>query len=431
MARSPHPAPLARRRRPYSAHYRRLRVVAAVTALLQAVTLAGHLSLSNRVRQASAQDVNFSLTISSPTSETAATPTPTPTPGGGGGGPPTPLPPQQRPDPFVPGESNVAPYVYVGMFDGVPISPGEVGATYARNPTFTGKTNLAGAVVFLELDAAPARLYTVHATPGGVWEFTAPVQLPVGWHSLAMTAVSPYAPELRAAAIFQFQVVPIPPFPLTPTASPRPSVSPGATEAQPPREAEPREVPRVEPPASPPPAVVPPAAALYDLRVEVPPQSQVLQRGQPLEVITRVAPLVQPLAGEEVALLTYRIIDDHGRTVLSQEQSVLLGKPLAYPLRQQLPWSLPPGEYRVVAELPRGSLTYVALDAFKVATPTVALLPGIVVPTAAASDVLLRLSYSLALMLLTFLAMLIIEHRRAMRAPQVTEQDLWRDGEIR
>ncbi|TSC76154.1 MAG: hypothetical protein G01um101431_1016, partial [Parcubacteria group bacterium Gr01-1014_31] len=73
-----------------------------------------------------------------PTPAPAATPTPTPTPGGGAAGPPTPLPPQQHPDPYVPNEGTVAPYVYVGMLDGTAIAPGDVGTTYAFNPLVTG-----------------------------------------------------------------------------------------------------------------------------------------------------------------------------------------------------------------------------------------------------------------------------------------------------
>ena len=361
-------------------------------------------------------DVCPSLITQTPTPTPAVTPTPTPTPGGGAAGPPTPISPQQHPDPFVANEDTVAPYVYVGMLDGTVISPGEVGTTYAFNPLVTGKTNLRDAVIFIEVSDFPGVFYTTHANVRGAWEFTVPQPLAYGFHHLQITAVSPIDPTLRAGATFWFQVVQIPLVPPGPPPGVPPAISPP--------------VPAV-PPSTLPVTTVPPSAELYDLRIEVPPSSAVVIPPSTLEVNTYITPLAPPPAGEELTTLVYRILDGSGQTVAREERQVLLGEPATIPITFRQPARLAPGEYVVQVELQRGEVTYIASDRFRVATPTVTLLPGIIVEVAATADVLQRLSFWFSLLLLSFLLLLWAEYRHCRRQTGVNERDLWRDGDIR
>ena len=397
-------------------HFRRLRVCAAIVALCQVISLTGYLYFAGQVAETYAENINVRLEISTavtatPTPTPEATPTPTPF----GGGPPQPLPPQLHPDPYVPGEGTVAPYVYVGMLDGVALQPGDVGTTYAIQPNVIGKTNLADAVVFIESTDTPGVFYTVHANISGIWEFTWPNPLPLGWHTLYLTAISPVDPGKRATATFNFEIIPIPPVPpiVSPT-PPTPAVSP-------------------TPPTPPvPPTVVPqaPERGLYDLDLKVPPSSQVIIPGKSLDVETKIIPLLPPVPGEETLPITFRIIDASGRTVFSEPHNVSTQTPSTYQPITTKHVNLPPGEYWAVVELQRGTTTYVAMDRFRVATPTLPLLFGLTVPVRIAGDFLLRLSSILALLLFMFFGLMWLEFWRAQKAPQVNEFDLLAHGDI-
>lgn len=371
---------------------------------------------------AASSDKQFQLAVLSPGA--AATPTPTPTPtSGGGAGPPTVLPPQVQPNPFVPGEATVVPYVYVGMLDRMSLELGELGITYAVQPTFVGKTNLAGAVVFLELQSEPARLYTVHATPGGLWEFTPPLPLSLGWHSLAMTAVSPYAPELRASGVFQFQVIPIP---LVTEARPPVEAEPRATPVPPP--APPRlpptaVPPAVPPPVPPPPTPLPPLPTLLDVDVRVQPPNVQVTPLEPLPVDVRLKRLVPD--GQLPLELRLKVSDEQGRVVLEQRRSVVVPDEQVLTESLALPPRTPPGRYWVSAEVTTASTTIIAVSPFMVATAAPSLVPAI---TAMAGP-------GIQLWLLTALGALfalwwLVEYARSRHAVKVGPDDLARGGMV-
>lgn len=407
----PHPP------RPRSRRYRRLRAATAWLAVLQVASLAGALTLGQPELAWGNSNLNVQLEVITPGSGTAEPAAVTIGSTPGGGGPPVPISPDVRPQPFVAGEAAVAPYLYVGMLDGVALSPGEPGATYDRTPSLRGKTNLADAIIYVEFANDTRQLVAIRANVGGVWEYTVPVELEEGWYTLHLYAVSPYQPSLTATIDFAFQVLPLP--------APQPDAPPTA---QPPR----LTTPPPPPPAGQlPPLVLPPLGGLYDVRVEVAPGSRVVSGRAGIEVRARLTPLVPPVVGEAEVGVVLRIVDAAGRTLLRQEERLLVDGPTDVTRLLRGSLRLPPGDYRVELELITDDATFVATDTFQVATSTLLQVPGLTTTRASAASAMLGLSAALALLVFMFLLALWREHRISLGQPQVVDEDLIKDHDVR
>ncbi len=410
----PHPAHPRRHR---TRRYHRLRAVTVWLTALQVASLVGALALGQPDLAWGNSNLNVSLEVTTPGSGTSESTAATPASSPGGGGPPWPISPDVRPNPFVAGEATVAPYIYVGMLDGTALSPGEPGATYRRTPAFRGKTSLADAIIYVELVSDTRQLFAIRANVGGVWEYMVPEPLEVGWHTLRLYAVSPYQPSLAAQSGFTFQVLPLPVI----------------DSAEPPVASPPRPTtPLPQPPAGQlPPLVLPPSGGLYDVRVEVQAGSKVVSGRAGIQVRVRLTPLVPPAAGEAEVAAVFRIVDAAGHTVLRQEERLLLDAPTQVTRLLRGSLRLPPGDYRVELELITGDASFVTTDTFQVATSTLLQVPGLTVGRGSAASALLGLSAALALLVMGFLLALWREHHHSVGQPQVVEEDLVKDHDIR
>ncbi|MDO8559879.1 MAG: hypothetical protein Q7S23_02465, partial [bacterium] len=270
----------------------------------------------------------------------------------------------------------------------------------------------------------------------GIWEFAVPTPLSYGFHHLAITAVSPINPTLRASAGFWFQVVPIPLVPIpsptpTPKASPQPMSSPRPSPAGSPTPT-PSPVPTatpfpVPPPAPPqPPTILPPLPQLLDVELLVQPPNIQVNPPQPLPLTVRVERLLPDI--ERPVEVRLKVMDESGRVIFDRTREVLVSDVFELTEEVVLPARTFAGRYWVSAEVQYASTTVISSRPFIVASTTAGLLPLMAWPQT--PDALVRLGALFGL-LLAFLAWWGIEFARARRQGKVEPQDLQDAGMVR
>ncbi len=360
-------------------------------------------------------------------------PTVTQTPGGITG----PLPglivgPITQKDIFATPEEGIKPYITIISVGGEDAVPGELLKTYSLAPHVVGITNLARAAIFLEFSGFEKRIFTVFADSQGNWQFFTPINLGLGDQTLFATAISPLNPYFRAQEVFHFRIIPIPKE--IPTPPIRPRTTP-VFEIQPvddeknlgelPEEAgAPPNITRAKP------ASTLPQKNLFSLRLEVSPFSKIVYPGDFVEVKTDILRISPVIVGEEKLPLRVRIINPKQEEIFEKISSIAIDESATLKTRYITSPRLPPGVYRIIAELSDENISYVTTDTFEVAKKVLFRLPGIVLTTREVSDIVFQILLILFVLLVIFFILLIYERKKSRKSSQINEWDLFKDKDI-
>lgn len=433
-----------------SRKFRIYRIVAAATSVLFTANIFFLSLLSGpRAFGLQAANINFQLEVCPTTGCVTPTPTPTPTPSETTA-PTTAVPglafpglvvtPNTQEVIFVRPEEGITPYVRVVSVSGQRARPGEVLRTYSREPVFVGETNLSYATLYLEFSGFEKKLYTVFADSQGQWEFFSPMHFEPGEVVLSMTAVSLVNPGFLAHGEFRFEVVTIPPQIPTPEYPEEKKASPKYFETPVPA---PEPVPQLLPVppkalrrqgALPlvffPPTILDATQELFSVDLTVLPISKIVDSSEFVDFTGTVMLVSQKISEGDALALHYSVLSPRGGTIFEKEDRVLIQKELKVKKRLVLPFTIEPGTYRIILEVPRGDRTYISSDTFEVRERVLVSLPGVTLTTGQVSDVLARASIILFAIIVVFLSLLFWEHHKALQERKLTEKDLYRDKDI-
>lgn len=350
---------------------------------------------------------------------------------------------------FTPGEFYISPYVVVLEVSGARVFAGEIFRTYSREPVFLGKTNLREAVVYLQYDHLPSRVYTTFADIQGKWRWDSLVFLEPGWHTLHITAISPFNPYFTAYSAFQFYIASIPEGEITADAPPEDIFYPPA----PPLPE--KKFPVVEPVVPfkspliapfkpmPKPTATPPLLSMpfvidgkkdsFGVLLKVSPESKVIYPGDKLKIESKIVPLPpESLREEKVreARIRVRVYDEKGNVVFEKEEKrEARGKLDLENIFSTSP-SLEPGEYKVRLEVEENGTAFISQDTFVVEEKP-ALTPQAVFQSAVAlKDELVKVSFVGTIFMLGFLFLLARERSLARRHTKIRDEELEKRGLI-
>jgi hypothetical protein len=99
--------------------------------------------------------------------------------------------------------TNNAPQVSVDLNDNSGTSSARIYSS--QEPTFSGKTDIKNAIIFIEVHSVIIR-GTTYADSDGKWAWTPSDPLEVGNHTLMITAQDPLAPEITAKVSYNFVI---------------------------------------------------------------------------------------------------------------------------------------------------------------------------------------------------------------------------------
>lgn len=368
---------------------------------------------------------------------------------------------------FVGGESQIQPYVIVMVVSGQDVIQGKPLFTYSREPEFLGKTNLKNAVLYLEYDHMPGKIFTTFADLQGRWRFMSPVYLEVGWHTLFMNALSPVNPYFRAYNAFQFYVAPIPqegetpqippedeqilippitqkPAPKsTPIQSiPAPQQTPYYTDENPEtaelkdiiQEKKPKALELI-PPKIPdgPPTPITSTKETYGIRLEVAPQSKTIHSGEQVEVDIRVISLPPQGSGDQDArevTLIFRVYDSHGKIIYEKREKKSIQDTLDMDRYLQTTPITRPGTYLVSLEIDEGGVAYISTDTFTVEGGEGVGSEVIIGGVRYGQEKLLKILLIGFIFLVFFLILFFREYFLSRRSGKIRDIDLKREGYI-
>lgn len=368
---------------------------------------------------------------------------------------------------FVGGESQIPPYVIVMVVSGQDVIQGKPLFTYSREPEFLGKTNLKNAVLYLEYDHMPGKIFTTFADLQGRWRFVSPVYLEVGWHTLFMNALSSVNPYFRAYNAFQFYVAPIPQEGETPqippqedqiiippiTQKPAPKFTPIQSIPTPeqklyvndnPEAAEPKDTTQEKipgtlgriPPKIPlePPTPITSTKETYGIRLEVAPQSKTIHSGEQVLVGIRVIPLPPQGSGDkdarEVALI-FRVYDSEGKIVYEKIEKKNIKDSIDIDKYLQTTPITRPGKYLVSLEIDEGGVAYISTDTFTVEGGEGGGSEVVIGGVRYGQEKLLKIFLIGFIFLVFFLILFFREYFLSKRSGKIRDIDLKREGYIK
>lgn len=366
-----------------------------------------------------AASINSTLEILALT-PSAETPTPTPTPGVPGlAFPGLVLAPITEERIFLEREQGIEPYVVVTQVSGVDVRPGEVLRTFSREPKILGKTNLQSAYIFIEIFGFEKKIYTVFADARGTWTWYFPFVLEPGLHTFTLTAISSVNPYFQAKNTFRFEVVPIPkeiPTPFLPPKIIQPEVLEKIITE------------KVSPVI---PTHITPGKDLFSLDVRVSPLTKEVFPRESVHIKTDIRRVSSIKFGEEIVDIRFIVLNPRGEKVLEKTESILIKDSITIEKRLLTSYGTDAGEYRVLFEISRGSVTYIGADSFVVKERVLLDLPGaITITSKTVSDALFRLSFVFILLVVIFLSLLFWEYEVSRRERKIDEDDLYRDRDI-
>lgn len=324
-------------------------------------------------------------------------------------------------------EEGIIPYIVVTSVSGQFVQAGKILRTYSREPVFEGKTNIIKAIIFLEFEGYERKIHTAFADQNGKWSFVSPIIFEPKAQRMFLTAISPLNPGFRAESEFLFDIVPIPPVALTPEYPPElPVISLPAPE--PSKTSPVSKVPPPQKPLVPTPITV--TEDLYTVYVMVDPLTKVIYPGENVFVETEIVRVLPPLFGEEWIDIQYRIYGPAGTIVYEKKESVLIQDRLLLKKQLSTSFNARAGTYHIIIELQRDGVTFVTSDTFEVRDKVLVSIPGLVITSEMASDILFRISFLAIMMILVFLSLLFWEYQKSKTAKKLDEHDLYRDRDI-
>jgi len=417
--------------------------------------------------RAATANATLELAVLPPVSapEIAASPTPT---NHGGTLPGLIVPPYLQETIFVNGESQVSPYVIVMVVSGQDVAQGKPFFTYSREPDFLGKTNLKNAVLYLEYDHMPGKIFTTFADLQGRWHFASPAYLEVGWHTLFMNALSPLNPYFGAYNAFQFYVAPIPQEGETPQIPPQDDqiIIPPPTQKPAPKPTPiqsipvPKQTPYVIddnkeateekditqekipgfleliPPKIPPepPTPITSAKDTYGIRLEVAPQSKTIHSGEQVQVDMRVIPLPPHGSGDNDTrdiTLIFRVYDSDGKIIYEKKEKRNINDAIDINKYLQTTPITKPGKYLVSLEIDEGDVAYISTDTFTVEERETNGLEVIIGGVRYGQEKLLKILFMGFIFLIFFLILFFREYFLSRRSGKIRDIDLKREGYIK
>lgn len=328
--------------------------------------------------------------------------------------------------------------------------------TKNQKPTFTGSSNIPNGQISITVEGQPTIFSTTTTNNNGYWQWTPPVSLALGLHTIFITITDPQEPLNTASNSYTFQIVksskdkendddadkdqpaaqPVP----QPTPAPRPHPSQPQTPTP--------EVPQnpttpIEQPELPQqPTIEPP----FDLHIYVENPQNIAYIGKDLEINAEIKNITCLAKDLDVQ---YDVLDQSNDIVLSGETSIECGKNAAgitntatadditQKIKVTLPSLMKPGKYRLVLKVPQGNSIVSAEVSFEVKEIPLITIGGFFNEDGiqlTKSDILKYTSWILIILLIIlflFLTMLIFEHHLAQHAAfQITEDFLMKRGFI-
>jgi len=86
---------------------------------------------------------------------------------------------------------------------------GDTPRILSQKPSFSGRTNIPFAKIFITLHSDQVITATTYANENGYWSWTSPVELDLGAHTLSTIAVDPNDATVTATDTFYFEIVPV------------------------------------------------------------------------------------------------------------------------------------------------------------------------------------------------------------------------------
>lgn len=438
---------------------RRLKIINLAISFLVIINLSGYFFFCGPdISVSRAAGIGFSLRIIgdeiTPVPEVVVTPTIIP-----GGGI---LNPENiKIDILTPGEDNLSPYIKILKIDEKSLDElSGLPQIINNQPTFSGKTNIKNAILFIELGSLGGKIFTTYATNQGLWSWQTPVLLGQGNQTINITAFSPADTKIRASFFLSFEIIsgeklippylpsqpqPVPPLPIQP-----PEIIPGPSEIPTPTQPT-TTTPPIIPGQSQPPAGQPSAPAQPQLTTPPgqPPQPppleeriknfislnlQVLNKDKkiyPREKISTKTEILNLSKIPQRINLKYEVISPQGEVINTSYIGVDLVNNPSVLKDYQTSFMIKTGLYTIRVETELDGIIFQSQDQFEIIEkPVVALPGGVVVNARQASEGLLAVSLILLIMLIYFLILLREEYKRSLSLPPINERDFWKNKSI-
>lgn len=292
---------------------------------------------------------------------------------------------------------------------------GTVPEIHNRTPRFSGTTNIANALIRLEIYDNLSIIANIDANINGYWDWLTPQRLGYDDHTIYVTATDPLQLERTCQTSLRFEI----------------------TEEE---EGEEKKKKKEEiatpilpvPPEKPKPPIPPEIAIPFNISVEVKNPDKTIESGEELSLEISIGKknkddfLVQ-------TPITYDVFDSDGNLVLTESEERILGKDESFYKKIVLPDHIKAGKYlvRVSARPAKTNTLLITDDSFFVIEK-----PVIRISTYAVTfwDIINYLGWTVLtflLILLLFLLLLYIEYRIAKHADhEVSEEELKKDGFI-
>jgi len=280
---------------------------------------------------------------------------------------------------FVNPEDGFSPYVKIGMIGSKAVIGDDPIWIYNREPKIQGVTNLKNAMIFLEYVNYPETVYTAFADYRGLWEILSPLNLPVGWHTIRVKAVSPVNAGVSAQTELEFEIRPIPPPDAPAIEMPKDgAIDEGDDSLEPPEEEffdgdeSQEDAPFGEeetgkdiPPVSDDESIMEEDTG-YGIDSRVSEDSKSVFPSEKVRVITKVRPLLSP--DERWVVVEYLVKDESGKVVFRESEEVRIEGD-EKEIEKTFPTSIfsRPGEYTVETRIRSHERYYASLDTFIVA----------------------------------------------------------------
>jgi hypothetical protein len=275
-----------------------------------------------------------------------------------------------------------------------------------RTPRFSGTTNMANALITIDIIGETNIHATLYANSNGYWAWTVPDELKFGSYDIFVTATDPGDPTKTASDTKKFKIV----------------------EEE--HEKKPPSIPPVTPPKVQPPITPPEIHPIEgEIRVEVNNPEKTVYTGEDLQTTLKIKIDNKETRDMEV---TYTITDKDGNVIMTWTEKVSVTEEKTIDKNVTLPKLIKAGAYKIEVKSNLDDKLLVSEDYFQVKEKVILKLGG--GTTVTLTQIMENLSWLIIfslLFLLLFLILLIIEHHLSKQAIfHITEEYLRDKGLI-
>lgn len=277
----------------------------------------------------------------------------------------------------------------------------------SQKPSFSGKTNIPFATIFITLHSGPTITATIYANENGYWSWVCPETLDLGTHTLIALAVDPNDPTVTSSDTFSFEIAE--------EASDQESTNDHKKKAT-------KKTTRIQSPTSAPLIV---ATAPFAISVSVKNPDHIVYAGNNLSIHTDFTKKSSSLEDRDYEIF-YTVVDSDGNTL--SEISEKINPTQIDSLEKNIPIAIlaKAGKYKVIVKTYNGRDLIEGEDFFQVKE-----FPIVSVGSTSISltQIMQGLGWISLFFLLLFLVLLGIEWRQSEYAlVQITENYLRRHG---